>query len=517
MTSRSEDGGGDYFCPLCGQKFTQRTGMVEHLQDLHSEHLVVKMLGEDLKQGASKASSDSGSLTGSSTTQGKSPGLPRLQVKPSPPAPQPAGAFVCEYCQKSFTRQSVLTMHVGMAHGNKGAPKPHQQRQLSVHQSLPRPPLKRPQNSLNDEQEEEEVDYGELEVLDEEEEGDSFHSQLKGVAATNQGQAGNQTFFRKSPSKLPPPSSSALPKMEASSLTLSLQTILKQKQQQRLEQQQQEAVCKPPTAASSTHLSAGFRGPPKQGQGTYRPSKAAPKVSAARFPHHRLLPPAAGRQRPALDIRGDLFRAKRSKHWARVGGGSSSDDDDEGRVVNVIKKRSGNHDRDDREWKTSINMKKVSVGADGGILLRASNRLRTMRSKSDEEEQKQTSEENSTNTTNTSDNEREEEAADDAEEDKKEQEEKEEEEADIKKEPPTPREPQELVEPCIIDGCERKFYSYFSMMRHVAFTHRPEKTMSLMKLIPVTPSTCTADAAKGEEVVASANPVEDVTPKALET
>lgn len=37
-------------------------------------------------------------------------------------------------------------------------------------------------------------------------------------------------------------------------------------------------------------------------------------------------------------------------------------------------------------------------------------------------------------------------------------------------------------EPCLIVECDRKFLSYFSMMRHVAFFHRPAKTASLMNL-----------------------------------
>ena len=41
----------------------------------------------------------------------------------------------------------------------------------------------------------------------------------------------------------------------------------------------------------------------------------------------------------------------------------------------------------------------------------------------------------------------------------------------------------EMVEECLYkDECARKFSSYFSMMRHVAFFHRPETTAELMKL-----------------------------------
>ena len=41
---------------------------------------------------------------------------------------------------------------------------------------------------------------------------------------------------------------------------------------------------------------------------------------------------------------------------------------------------------------------------------------------------------------------------------------------------------EDLEEECIIEGCSRKFLSYFSMMRHVAFHHRPARTARLMKL-----------------------------------
>ena len=47
--------------------------------------------------------------------------------------------------------------------------------------------------------------------------------------------------------------------------------------------------------------------------------------------------------------------------------------------------------------------------------------------------------------------------------------------------------PSEEREPCIESGCDRKFISYFSMMRHVAFFHRPEKTAKIMKLKGYTP------------------------------
>jgi len=43
--------------------------------------------------------------------------------------------------------------------------------------------------------------------------------------------------------------------------------------------------------------------------------------------------------------------------------------------------------------------------------------------------------------------------------------------------------PEEELEKC--PDCERKFVSYFSMMRHIAFFHRPEKTASIMKLTPI--------------------------------
>ncbi len=41
---------------------------------------------------------------------------------------------------------------------------------------------------------------------------------------------------------------------------------------------------------------------------------------------------------------------------------------------------------------------------------------------------------------------------------------------------------EDLEEECIIEGCDRKFLTYFSMMRHVAFHHRPARTARLMKL-----------------------------------
>ena len=42
--------------------------------------------------------------------------------------------------------------------------------------------------------------------------------------------------------------------------------------------------------------------------------------------------------------------------------------------------------------------------------------------------------------------------------------------------------PKEEVESCIDPKCDRKFLSYFSMMRHVAFAHYPARTAKAMKL-----------------------------------
>lgn len=37
----------------------------------------------------------------------------------------------------------------------------------------------------------------------------------------------------------------------------------------------------------------------------------------------------------------------------------------------------------------------------------------------------------------------------------------------------------------MVEGCPKKFLSYFSMMRHVAFKHYPDKTARLMKVEPL--------------------------------
>jgi len=52
----------------------------------------------------------------------------------------------------------------------------------------------------------------------------------------------------------------------------------------------------------------------------------------------------------------------------------------------------------------------------------------------------------------------------------------------VSAEPETPKEPLERTEECEVEGCDRKFYGYFQMMRHVAFKHRAERTRTLMKL-----------------------------------
>jgi len=42
--------------------------------------------------------------------------------------------------------------------------------------------------------------------------------------------------------------------------------------------------------------------------------------------------------------------------------------------------------------------------------------------------------------------------------------------------------PDEELEPCQFDNCNKKFLNYYSMMRHLAFFHYPEKTASIMNL-----------------------------------
>ena len=42
--------------------------------------------------------------------------------------------------------------------------------------------------------------------------------------------------------------------------------------------------------------------------------------------------------------------------------------------------------------------------------------------------------------------------------------------------------PEEELEPCQFENCNRKFLTYYSMMRHLAFFHYPEKTASIMNL-----------------------------------
>ena len=41
--------------------------------------------------------------------------------------------------------------------------------------------------------------------------------------------------------------------------------------------------------------------------------------------------------------------------------------------------------------------------------------------------------------------------------------------------------PEEEREPCLEPDCDRKFISYFSMMRHVAFFHRAKKTATILR------------------------------------
>lgn len=146
----------------------------------------------------------------------------------------------------------------------------------------------------------------------------------------------------------------------------------------------------------------------------------------------------------------------------------SSSEDDEDHLsrryaANLVVRRTSTGEND-TEWKSSL--KTVSIGSDGGVVTRTSARIQTKRSRSEEEASKEDSNSNPDSTED--------------EESREQRDTKEEQMEDKCKKERIVKEPQERNEPCEL--CERKFVSYFSMMRHVAFTHRAEKTRRLMKL-----------------------------------
>ncbi|TRY73454.1 hypothetical protein TCAL_07902 [Tigriopus californicus] len=161
---------------------------------------------------------------------------------------------------------------------------------------------------------------------------------------------------------------------------------------------------------------------------------------------------------------------------------SSSEDDEEHLsrryAANLVVRRTSTGEND-TEWKSSL--KTVSIGSDGGVVTRTSARIQTKRSRSEEE----ASEEDTAKKEDSNSNQESTEEEGDPPKTNKESEEGEEEGLEAKKERIV-REPMERNEPCEL--CDRKFVSYFSMMRHVAFTHRAEKTRRLMKLTLVTPA-----------------------------
>lgn len=180
----------------------------------------------------------------------------------------------------------------------------------------------------------------------------------------------------------------------------------------------------------------------------------------------------------------------------RLKTGESSSEEDEGlpRNANIIIKRSGSME-DDEDWdRGKSKLKKVKL--EDGAATRTSSRIRIKRDKSDEEQAKEETGNSDSNQTEHSDYQEESnsngseekvESATEAGDEKLETNEV----AGVHNKSESgaieaikPKEPMELVEPCIVAECPRKFYGFFSMMRHVAFTHNREKTMRIMKLIP---------------------------------
>jgi len=188
------------------------------------------------------------------------------------------------------------------------------------------------------------------------------------------------------------------------------------------------------------------------------------------------------------------------KRRARAHSSSEEEEECVPKHTNIIRKRVAN-DSDDEDYKTSA--KSVKLGPEG---LRTSNRIRTRKSeqkvtKEDEDDEKSVSEDSTKESGTSGDTEESSStatptsslkanlvshrkgkrgrrsastlAASCSQEEQEQQESKE------------PRPPLERTEQCEVEGCGRMFYGYFSMMRHVAFKHRPEKTMALMKLQPV--------------------------------
>ncbi len=243
-----------------------------------------------------------------------------------------------------------------------------------------------------------------------------------------------------------------------------------------------------------------------------RPGTHAPTTSLQNLPPRPRLPVGlpplalAAKRSSNGSFKNSAFRIKSNGGGSKTKNGmpgagvlpghDSSSEDDEGipRHANVIMKRIHNDD-DDADWTSRV--KRVNVGADG---VRTSSRIRTKKDRTTTEaaEEKRrrldeaAADSNGSNTPKSNGHSSGKEIV-----------------------PITrPYEPAEgrdrsaeLVEVCVIEGCERKFFSYQSMMRHVAFKHQAERTMFYMKLSNYLP-----DAA--EEVATNGHKEE---PKAQET
>ncbi len=169
---------------------------------------------------------------------------------------------------------------------------------------------------------------------------------------------------------------------------------------------------------------------------------------------------------------------------------SSSEEDDEGipKHANVIKKRVRDCDENDKDWTSSVRVGKDSVRSSTRIKVKKTaaeeREKERLAAAKEEDHQSSSAESNGHSAANgringhrystigkeyvkiTRPYER----------PKPKEEKPEESETALENggEPP-------VLEVCIVEGCDKKFKSYYSMMRHVAFKHQAERTMFYMK------------------------------------
>ncbi len=511
--------GQEYRCPLCKtEKFQRRKAMMEHLQAQHLDHLYADLL---LAEGAVKeelmkqqhlpcttcnrtfrlqsaldkhrekhVQEAKNAVTDPTISPVKAPPsseshnaqqqqqqqqqqdqdaspLPTLQQQQQQlqraDLAQTLKTCQCRYCDKSFTRDTVLRMHLEMVHADqvkrdRAESPPEDSGETEVAEaaapeaaSSSSAGVKRTSPSPGESPSAKKISLPRTSIFVAK--GASVPTQSVGPRPQRPG-GSSSSFLSKAAAKvLFAPRPQTAPHLHMHHL-------------QTISPRPRLPILPPPTVGSNSGAPVGTHG----GGGSGGGSSGGGGGSGGRG--------SAGAR--GIRTNGAIYAKKKKmdngNHRTMAVGGreSSSEEDDEGipKHANVIMKRIRNDD-DDADWTSSV--RRVSVGT-----VRCSTRIKTKRQQQKEEDestQSSTESNGHAGPTNEAGNSSSNAKVNGAGSGK--------EVVPITRPyapPAADKDKAEASEVCVVEGCDRKFFSYFSMMRHVAFKHQPERTMFYMKL-----------------------------------